>query len=84
VRQKPSKWETGTVWLVKNHTETLLDDRDWEGFLRQVKCSSMFVEGIALSSLTHGLRRPREDCTPGKPQIKVSISWTTKASIQKQ
>jgi hypothetical protein len=23
-----SKWETGTVWLVTNHTETLLDHKD--------------------------------------------------------
>jgi exonuclease III len=34
-------------------------------------------KGIALSSPTYSLRRPREDCTPGKPQIKVSTSWTT-------
>ena len=37
----------------------------------------MFVKGIALSSPTYGLRRPTEDCTPGKPKIKVSTSWTT-------
>jgi hypothetical protein len=58
-----SKWETGTVWLMTNHTETLLVHTDWEGFLREVNCSSTFVKGIALSSPTYGLRRPRENYT---------------------
>jgi hypothetical protein len=61
-----------------NNIQTLLDHMDWEGEIREVKCSSTFVKGKKLSSSTHGLRSLREDCTPGKHQeIKVDTSWTS-------
>jgi hypothetical protein len=38
----PSQRET--VWLEINHTETLLDHKDWEAESKEVKCSSTFVK----------------------------------------
>ena len=65
------------MWLLTNHTETLLDHMGWEGEIREVKGSSIFMKGMGLSSPIYGLRSLKEDCTPGKHQvIEVNTSWT--------
>jgi hypothetical protein len=38
-----------------NHIETL-DYMDWEGEMREVKCSSTFVKEMDLPSSAHGLK----------------------------
>jgi hypothetical protein len=48
------------VWLEINHVETLVGHMDWEGEIREIKCSSIFVKGMDLSLSTHGLRTLRE------------------------
>jgi len=67
------------MWLLLDHTKTMLDHMGWEGEIREVKCSSTFMIGIDLSSATHGLRSLKEDCTPGKKhqEIVVDAGWTT-------
>ena len=64
------------MWLDINHTKTILDHTNWEGEIRQVKCTSTPMKGMDLSPI-RGLRSLREDCTPGKHQeIEVNISLT--------
>ena len=61
--------EWNSVFVEKNHIEILLDERDSEGEIIEVKCSLTFVKEKDLLSRKHGLRSLREDCTHERTRI---------------
>jgi hypothetical protein len=62
------------------------DHTDWEGAIREVKFSSIFVKEMDLSSTKHCLESLIEECAPGMHQdIEIDIRLhTCAASIQRQ
>jgi hypothetical protein len=60
VRQTPTEWETGIVYLEKNPIEILLRHNKWKGEIIDL------FERNGLILPTHGLRNLREYSTLGK------------------